>query len=141
MAHTKSERIMVVTNPVPKRVGTFIHTNKKRAFTNIPRGTTDIARSNSDPDDMLYIPIAAGTIVVGTVARTPPVLPPNFSIATVTNVATTPAKKAESRTEATNISLKRINVDNLLNVDSRIATLSGIISGFHQHSANPSEGH
>ena len=67
---------------------------------------------------MLYIPIAAGTIVVGTVARTPPVLPPNFSIATVTNVATTPAKKAERRIDESNISLKRINVYNLLNIDS-----------------------
>ena len=85
--------------------------------------------------------MAAGIIVVGTVAKTPPVLPPNFSIATVTNVATTPAKKAERRTEESNISLKRINVHNLFNIDSRITTFSSIVSGFHQHSANPSECH
>ena len=100
-----------------------------------------MARSNSDPVDILYIPMAAGIIVVGTVARTPPVLPPNFSMATVTNVATTPAKKAERRTEESSISLKRINVYNLFNIDSRITTFSSIICSFHQHSANPSERH
>ena len=44
---------------------------------------------------MLYIPSAAGTMVVGIVARTPPVRPPNFSIAIVTSVATIPANNAE----------------------------------------------
>ena len=52
---------------------------------------------------MLYIPRAAGTMVVGMVARTPPVRPPNFSIAIVTNVATIPANNAERRIDVINM--------------------------------------
>ena len=52
---------------------------------------------------MLYIPSAAGTMVVGMVARTPPVRPPNFSIAIVTSVATIPANNAERRIDVSNM--------------------------------------
>ena len=42
-----------------------------------------------------YIPIAAGTMVVGRVPKTPPTIPPHFSIATVTKTATNPANRAD----------------------------------------------
>ena len=49
------------------------------------------------------MPKAAGTMVVGMVASTPPVRPPNRSMAIVTNVATIPANNAERRIEVCNI--------------------------------------
>ena len=46
---------------------------------------------------MINFPIAAGTIVLGIVPNIPPFIPPNFSIATVTAIATKPANIAEKR--------------------------------------------
>ena len=53
-----------------------------------------VAKSSSPAS--AYIPIVAGIIVVGSVPSIPPIMPPHFSIATVTNTATIPANIADS---------------------------------------------
>jgi hypothetical protein len=60
-----------------------------------------VARSSDPPS--IYIPMVAGTIVVGRVARIPPTIPPHLSMATVTKIATMPANKAARSTEYTNL--------------------------------------
>ena len=59
-----------------------------------------VARSSEPPST--YIPIVAGTMVVGRVPSIPPMIPPHFSMATVTRIATMPANKAARSTEYTN---------------------------------------
>ena len=79
--------------------GRIIQTVKKRPLTSIPSGIIAILSINAASPPARYIPAAAGTIVEGTVPNMPPVSPPHFSIATVTSVATIPAKRAEIKTD------------------------------------------
>ena len=72
---------------------------KNRALSNMPSGTTDIDMTSASSPPAAYIPMPAGTMVEGTVPSKPPTSPPHFSMATVTAVATTPAKTADNRTE------------------------------------------
>ena len=61
----------------------------------IQNGIRDMLVAKSCSPASTYIPIAAGTIVVGRVPRTPPTIPPHLSIAMVTNIATNPANSAD----------------------------------------------
>ena len=76
--------------------GITLHNHKKKEFNNIPTGTIPIEDSNDDwVESAIQINAAAGTIVVGTVPKIPPITPPYFSIATVAKIATKPAKNAD----------------------------------------------
>jgi hypothetical protein len=79
--------------------GRIIHTVKKIPLTSIPRGIIAMLLIRAISPPTIYIPAAAGTIVEGIVPNIPPVNPPHFSIAIVTNVATSPAKKADIKTD------------------------------------------
>jgi hypothetical protein len=83
--------------------GRIIHTLKKIPLTSIPSGIIAILSINAASPPTIYIPAAAGTIVDGTVPNIPPVIPPHFSIATVTKVATIPANRAEIKTDCPRI--------------------------------------
>ena len=55
--------------------------------------------------------MAAGTIVVGRVPKTPPTIPPHFSIATVTKIATNPANNADRITVCIDLTTGRQGID------------------------------
>ena len=101
--HTLRLMVVITANRLPKlhegiRGGTTRHIQRKMAFSNMPTGTIPIAGSNaSEFGSASHMKAAAGTMVVGMVPRIPPTTPPNFSIATVTAIATKPARNAASR--------------------------------------------
>ena len=75
----------------------------KRALSSIQKGINDMLVAKSSEPPSIYIPMVAGTIVVGRVPRIPPTIPPHLSMATVTKIATMPANRAARSTEYTNL--------------------------------------
>jgi hypothetical protein len=86
-----------------KTRGKRIHAPRNKALSTMPKGTTDMLVTNASSPPTMYIPIAAGTMVEGAVPSNPPISPPHFSMATVTAVATNPAKRAERSIEVASI--------------------------------------
>jgi len=77
------------------RGGIILHISKKNVFTSIPTGVMNMASWKLGRlGDTANSPIAAGTMVEGSVPISPPFRPPKRSIATVTAVAIAAANNA-----------------------------------------------
>ena len=93
IVHSVRADTSVIAKFVEYRLGKTTQTPRNIPFNNIPNGTIAKATDKLSPSSI--IPAAAGIIVVGTVPRIPPIIPPHFSIATVTKMATRPANTAK----------------------------------------------